>query len=173
MNKKIKLGEEGLGKMLQDRIKGKTLIIGVGNTLRGDDGLGPLLIQQLDGKVEADLLDAGEVPESYLGRIIDSCPDTVVVVDVVKMQAPFGSVAVIEIDDLAHLSCSTHKFSLALFMRYIQQLTGADVFLVGVQSNTLTFGHEMTPQVQASLKVLEQYFTAVLGNTENAVNGCV
>lgn len=156
--------------MMQDRIKGKTLIIGVGNTLRGDDGLGPLLIRQLKGRVEADLLDAGEVPESYLGRIMDTCPDTVVVVDVVKMQAPPGSVALIEIDELARLSSSTHRMSLALFMRYVQQLTGSDVFLMGVQSHSLAFGQEMAPEVQASLEVLVQYFTAVLGDIKNAVN---
>lgn len=149
-------------KILENRIKGKTLIIGVGNTLRGDDGLGPILVQQLMGKVEADLLDTGEVPESYLGRIINSNPDTIVVIDAVQLQEYPGTMAVIEINEMLDISCSTHRLSLGLFLKYVQEQTRSDVFLVGVQPGTIDLGQEITPQVQDSLDVLKDYFTMIL-----------
>lgn len=160
-------------KILQDRIKGRTLIIGVGNTLRGDDALGPILIQQLTGKVEADLLDTGEVPESYLGRIIDSYPDTIVMVDAVQLQEDPGTMAVIEIDELAGISNSTHRLSLALFMKYVREETKADVFLVGVQPRTLELGQGITPHVQESLEDLVRVFTAILGKDEQIGAGVI
>ncbi len=47
-----------------------TVIIGIGNTLKGDDGAGPLVCEQLSGKVCAELIDAGTVPENYIQTII-------------------------------------------------------------------------------------------------------
>lgn len=161
---------------LHDRIQGRTLIIGVGNTLRGDDALGPLLVNELKGKVKADLLDAGEVPESYLGRIIDSQPDTIVVADAVEMQECPGTLAIIEIDELEKLGWSTHRMSLALFMKYLHGQTGKDVFLVGVQPGTTELGQKMTSQMEETLRILVRYFTALLGkqnaNHSLSTKGC-
>ncbi|UWG96488.1 hydrogenase 3 maturation endopeptidase HyCI [Dehalobacter sp. DCM] len=155
--------EKSLKKSLEERIKGHTLIIGVGNTLRGDDGLGPLMVEKLNGRVKVDLLDAGEVPESYLGRIIDSRPDTVIVVDAVQMEEIPGTLAIIEVTELEKVSWSTHRLSLALFMKYVHQHIGCSVFLIGVQPGTTEMGHEMTPEVDESLAALVQYFTALFG----------
>jgi hydrogenase 3 maturation protease len=149
---------------LQDRIKGRTIVIGVGNTLRGDDGFGPLLVQQLEGKVKADLLDAGEVPESYLGRIIDSKPDTIIVADAVDMQEDPGTVAFLEINEVANVSWSTHRLSLSLFMKYVQEQTGSNVFLVGVQPGTTVFGERITLPMEETLQALVGHFTVWLGN---------
>lgn len=148
---------------LQDRIKGHALIIGVGNILRGDDGLGPFLVQRLSGSVKADLLDAGEVPESYLGRIIDSQPDTIIVIDAVDMQESPGTLAVIEMDELEQVGWSTHRLSLALFMKYVQEHTGSVIFLVGVQPGTTELGQKMTIQMEETLRILVDYFIAILG----------
>lgn len=150
---------------LEDRIKGQTLIVGVGNTFRGDDGLGPFLVQELEGKVKADLLDAGEVPESYLGRIIDSQPDTIIVVDAVQMQERPGTLAVIEIDELSKVSWSTHRLSLALFMKYVKEHTGSNVFLVGVQPAATELGQKMTLPMEDTLKILVRYFIDMLGES--------
>ena len=42
---------------LSRRLKGNVLLIGIGNTLRGDDGAGPALIERLEGRVKALLMD--------------------------------------------------------------------------------------------------------------------
>jgi hypothetical protein len=59
------------------RLKGKVLLIGIENPLRGDDASGPALIEVLANRVSSDLLDAGEVPESYVGRILEARADTI------------------------------------------------------------------------------------------------
>ena len=63
-------------------LRGKTVIVGMGNPLRGDDGFGPALIERLRGKVSATCIDAGIAPENYVGRIVKETPDTILLVDV-------------------------------------------------------------------------------------------
>ena len=101
-------------------------------------------MERLYGKIEADLLDVGEVPESYLSRITDLQPDTVLILDAVDEDKP-GSLAIIETSDLGNLNLSTHKMGLDLFMRYLQQLTGADVFMLGIQPQTTHLGSRSVP----------------------------
>ncbi len=47
----------------------RTVILGVGNPLHGDDAIGPNLVDRLRGRLEATLINAGEVPENYLSTI--------------------------------------------------------------------------------------------------------
>jgi Ni,Fe-hydrogenase maturation factor len=50
---------------LQRRLEGKrSVLLAVGNAMRGDDALGPTLADRLQGKVSATIVDAGEVPEN-------------------------------------------------------------------------------------------------------------
>ena len=54
---------------LAKRLRGKrTVILGVGNPLQGDDAIGPNLVDLLHGRVEATLIYGGEVPENYLAQ---------------------------------------------------------------------------------------------------------
>ena len=73
-----------------DILKGKTVIVGIGNSLRGDDGLGPELILKLQGKLKAVCIDAGNSPESYTGKIVKENPDTILLVDAVHLNLPPG-----------------------------------------------------------------------------------
>lgn len=155
--------------VLAKRIKGKVLLIGVGNIMRSDDGFGPLVVRYLLGKVDADLLDAGEVPESYLGRIIDSHPDTIIILDAVSLQAEPGSFAIMDTSELTVSTCSTHRLPLALFMKYLKEQTGADVFLIGVQAGSIELGQNLTPAVQESLETLEKYLLLFLGNNPKTI----
>ncbi len=76
---------------LRERLQGKrTLILGIGNSMRGDDGVGPALIERLQGKVSATLIDGGEVPENYLGPIEAAGPEAVLIVDAADLKAAAG-----------------------------------------------------------------------------------
>lgn len=147
---------------LSKRLKGRVFLVGIGNVLRGDDATGPVLVERLAGKVEADLLDAGEVPESYLGRITGRRPDTIILVDAADMEAEPGTAAIIEIEDLNGKSFSSHQMSLELFMRCLQAETGADVFLLGIQPRATGFGAELSPEVAETIHCLEELFKKIL-----------
>ena len=67
---------------IRAKIKGKVCIVGIGNIIRGDDGLGPKLIEFLKSRpINADLFDCGTAPENYIFPILSTSCDTVVLVD--------------------------------------------------------------------------------------------
>lgn len=150
---------------LRNRLQGKVLILGIGNPLRGDDAAGPELIRRLSSPSLPTLkpmllLDVGEVPENYVGKIVKERPDTVVLVDAVDLGASPGTVRVVEKDDIGAEFFSTHSVSLNMVADYIDKETSADVFVLGIQPGNLAFKEEISEPVRESLekivKVLER-----------------
>ncbi|MBM3235218.1 hydrogenase 3 maturation endopeptidase HyCI [Candidatus Poribacteria bacterium] len=141
--------------LLKSRLKGKVLILGVGNPLRGDDGAGPHLIEQLNGKIDADLLDCGEVPENFLGKIVQLHPNTILIIETVHLGASPGAVAIIEADDIDRVSYSTHHASLRLSMNYLKNEIGAEVFVLGIQPKKTEFSMEVSDEVKETLAILK------------------
>ena len=70
---------------LEDVFKGKVVIVGIGNTMKGDDGFGPALVERLSPKVKAVCIDAGSAPENYTGKIVKEKPDTILIVDALHL----------------------------------------------------------------------------------------
>jgi len=142
---------------LTNRVSGRNVaILGVGNPLRGDDGAGPALIERLQGKVRALLIDAGDVPENYLGPIEAFQPQTVLIVDAALLGAAPGDIALVEKEGLANTTLSTHNASLALFSRVIQATTDADILLLAIQPETTAFGSAISARVDKTLAYLEE-----------------
>lgn len=138
---------------LKDRLQGKVLIVGIGNRLRGDDGVGPEIINRLNNPLPRLLLfDVGETPENYLGKIVKQKPDTIVLIDAVDLGGSPGTVKIIEKDDIRDESLSTHNASLNLVAKYLQEETSADVFLIGIQPKTTEFGREISQPVRGGLE---------------------
>jgi hydrogenase 3 maturation protease len=147
---------------LSRRLKGKVLLIGAGNTLRGDDGAGPAVIDLLEGNVNASLLDVGEVPESYLSRIQAVRADTIVLIDAANFGAAPGDLAVLEAEDIAGCSLSTHQMPLDLFFRFLAGERAADMFALGIQPAQIGFGESMSPEVTDSVHALAKLLQDLL-----------
>ena len=140
---------------LQSSLKGKRiLLLGVGNRLRGDDAVGSLLIERLQGKVDIPMIDAGDVPENYLGPIEESGAELVLVVDAADMGAHPGDVALFDIEQVQGLSVSTHTANLGLLFQVIPPETRPEVLLLGIQPGNLEFGEGLSEPVRATLESL-------------------
>ena len=147
---------------LKARLTGTVLVVGIGNTLRGDDGFGPRMIERLEGTVSARLLDVGEVPESYLGRMLEQKARTILVLDAADMGEAAGTVAILEAEDLAECNVSTHQMPLELFFRYLRENSHADVFALGVQPKQISLGSEMSPEVESTAGILSEVLIDLL-----------
>jgi hydrogenase 3 maturation protease len=161
---------QGIEAELQRRLKGCVLMIGAGNTLRGDDGAGPAIIALLEGKVNANLLDVGEVPESYCGRILEVHSDTIVFIDAADFGGSPGDVAVLEPEDIAGCSISTHQMPVDLFFRYIRENSKAEIFALGIQPAQIGFGEPMSPGVAESVQAIAELLERLLPANEKQVN---
>ena len=147
---------------LSNILNGKVMILGVGNTLRGDDSAGPLLIGQLKGKVGVALLDCGEVPENFLGKIAENQPDSILIIDAVNLGMSPGTVAILEWDKLEGISLSTHHASLQLFINCVKADTKGNVLVLGIQPKSTDFGSEMSDEVKETLSILQHIILKAL-----------
>jgi hydrogenase 3 maturation protease len=142
-----------------------TLILGIGNTLKGDDGAGPLVCQQLkDVKICADVIDAGTVPENYIQRIIKKAPLILLIIDAIDYGDEPGTIKIFKPDQLSSHVISTHSLSPRLFVDMICQNINVDVYFVGIQPAQMQLGQPASPQVKLSIEqlteVLKQTFTS-------------
>ena len=84
------------------------LVIGVGNALRGDDGIGPELVRRLTGAVHFALFDAGTTPENQLGPVIRAAPRTVLIVDALHFGGRPGTIRLFNPDEEHERTVVTH-----------------------------------------------------------------
>lgn len=143
-------------------LKGKIVIVGIGNILKGDDGFGPLLVQRLQGKTRAVCLDAGTAPESYAGKVIKEKPDTILLIDAVHLEQPPGTCDILEKTEILRGGLTTHDLSPRLLIDFLEGQTGAQIFLLGVQPQGVDYGQEMSAGVAASLDNIEVLLKEVL-----------
>lgn len=144
---------------LASKLKGRVVILGIGNELRGDDGAGAALAESLRGKVRAEVINGGEVPESYTGKVKEFKAESIILADAVDMGEKPGSVSLIERDDLAGFpATSTHNIPLKVLADYLHTETGADVFLLAIQVRSTAFGAALSPEVEDTLAVLRKFF---------------
>jgi hydrogenase 3 maturation protease len=144
---------------LKEHLKGKTVILGIGSTLRSDDGIGSLLASRIKDKSPHIVYDAGSSPENYLGKIIKDKPDNVVLVDAVDFGGKPGELRVVEPDDIQTVNFfSTHNASISLAIDYLKSHLPADIIVLIIQPKTIAFGDTLSPQVSNTLNTLEAWF---------------
>jgi hydrogenase 3 maturation protease len=159
-----------LAKELTDRLDGVVVVVGIGNPLRGDDAAGCELARRLQDRSGALVIDAEEIPEAYLFRIVKAHPDTVLLVDAVDLGAAPGSLALIEAEQLAGYCPSTHRVPLRLLMECLRRVSAADVFLVAVQPGRIGLAEPMSAEVVAGITHLAETLEDLLPATPAGVS---
>lgn len=143
-------------KRLSDILKGKVVIVGIGNVLRGDDGFGPALIEKLQGSVDVCLIDAGTAPESYAGKLIKEKPDVILLVDAVHLGLPAGGWDLLEESEIMKSGLTTHDLSPRLLIEYVKRETNAAIYLLGVEPKNVSLGEEMSEPVRKALDEISE-----------------
>jgi hydrogenase 3 maturation protease len=144
---------------LKSRLKGKVVVLGIGNTLRSDDGIGALLALRIKGKAPYTVFDAGSSPENYLGKVIREKPDTVLIVDAADFGAGAGEMRVLEASGLKAANLfSTHNASLEMAINYLQKDLPADIIILLIQPKCVSLGEKLSPEVSGALDKLEEWF---------------
>lgn len=146
-----------LGSTEPDRI----VFVGVGNRMRGDDAVGPVLLDLLSGHVPH-LLDAGVTPEEYTGIIKRLKPEVIIFLDAIDFGAVQGQLRIIEMEQISQYRGSTHKISLDVLMEYLKQETGADVFLIGVQHASISDLAGLSPGMDTAIKACAEVIRSAI-----------
>ncbi len=140
---------------------GKILIVGVGNRLRCDDGVGSHIVDLLKERVkDVEVIDAGTVPENYLESIIQKRPQRVLIVDACLFDGKPGEFRLFEPETFENLclsNFSTHTLPLNLIAQLIITKTNAKVYLLGIQPAQRGFGEKLSPVLSATLPKILNY----------------
>jgi len=132
-----------------------TLILTIGNILKGDDGAGPLICKQLSkAKISAELIDAGTVPENYIHKIIKMAPKNMLVIDAIDFGEKPGTIKIFKPEQLNSLVISTHTLSPRLFVDMIRQNIKLDVHFIGIQPAQIELGQSISEQVDRAIRLL-------------------
>jgi hydrogenase 3 maturation protease len=143
-------------------LRGKVVIVGVGNSLRGDDGLGPWLVGRLAKSCRQPCINAGDALERHLGRIVREKPDTVLLVDAAHLGCAPGDHALLDPGELEGAGFSTHRFPLQMQLEELARSVGCRVYLLAVQPRRLELGKKVCGQVRRSLQRLEKRISRAL-----------
>ena len=147
--------DQQLFKQLSKLRGSSTVIVGIGNILKGDDGAGPLVCERLkQAKVSAGLIDAGTVPENYIQTIIKKAPRTLLVIDAIDFGAEAGTIRIFEPRQLNSHVISTHTLSPRLFVDIICRSVRVDVYFVGIQPAQTQLGESISAAVSTAIEQL-------------------
>lgn len=156
---------------MEGSLRGKVVLVGIGNRDRADDGVGPYIAEVVrrmaartrrpapvtweHGPCLVAAVSAGTLPEACVGKILACRPDTVLLVDAVEMGEGPGHVDLFREEEVTGRSgWDAHSPPLSLLMRYVAWRSGARVLLLGIQPADLRFGMKMTPAVRQSARLV-------------------
>jgi hydrogenase 3 maturation protease len=148
--------QHGLERDFSNALHGNVVVVGIGNPLLGDDGLGPAFTHSLSGVDGITCIDAGTTPENHISPVVRANPDTVLLVDAVDFGLHPGDYIIEDPQKVDSASTATHDVGLPSIAAYIHHETGAEVFLLGVQPKQTVFGRKLSPNIRRTLKKLER-----------------
>jgi hydrogenase maturation protease len=143
----------------QEHVKSGTLVLGVGNTILTDEGVGPWVVERLQAlNPEAPgvtWMDGGTLSFSIASSVEDA--EHLIVVDATELNAAPGTVRVFVDEEMDKMlgghGRSIHEVGLMDLMN-MARITGRLPLrraLVGIQPGTVDWGTEPTPAVGAAM----------------------
>ena len=144
-------------------LKGKKLaILGVGNKLKGDDGIGSAIAEEVASGENKLVIDCEEAPEAYTKRVVEFKPEAVVIVDAIDFKATPGDYFLARVDEnlQQYTPLSTHKIPLKVLAGIFEE-AGAEVYLLGVQPKNVSFGEEMSEELVKAKDSLVQLISSL------------
>jgi len=145
-----------------------TVVIGVGNTQRRDDGVGIMVVRQLQERVPPGVTTIEESGEGV--SLLDAWKGaaTVLLVDAVHSAAPPGTIhrldAHVEPIPNGFFHCSTHAFGVAEAVELARALNQLPPRLVmyGIEGKSFAAGMELSEEVErAAAVVIAQVLDAI------------
>lgn len=154
-----------LEEYLDERIKNasKVAILGAGSVLKADDAAGMLLIEKLGKLLGEDypqvlLVGGSTAPENFTGLIKSFAPQHLFLVDAALIEEEPGAIGVIDPEQIKAVSFSTHMLPFPIVVDYLQQHTGCQVSIIGIQPKSTRMEDNLCDEVEASVDELVNVF---------------
>jgi len=141
-------------------LSNKKAVIGLGNTLRTDDGTGVVVLGSLVRSYKKDgidYFDFGSTSFDLINRIQDY--DTVLLIDAIKTELPPGELKIFELSSINYLtnpcSGSTHGLDLRNVFEICKKLEiKTKIFVAGISVENVSYGERLSELIEAKIEDL-------------------
>ncbi|MCE5311627.1 MAG: HyaD/HybD family hydrogenase maturation endopeptidase [Nitrospiraceae bacterium] len=139
----------------------KIAVIGLGNILMMDEGVGVMVANKLGQRLkcepEVEFIDGGTMGLDLMPYIEGK--EKVLIIDAVDFGKDPGHIGVLRNDEIPsalHSKLSVHNIGLAdiMFVLKLGERLPQDMFLLGIQPKTIELGLELTEEISAKLPEL-------------------
>ena len=129
-----------------------TVVLGIGNRLRGDDGAGSIIADLVKNKNKSLIsIDSGTTPENHIGKIVKINPDRVILIDTANFNGKPGEYKIIKEEDIDYRGFSTHTLPISMIVEQLKLAGIKDISLIGIQPENTTFGHSISCTVDKAI----------------------
>lgn len=147
---------EELNNFLHEGHRHKLAILCVGNVLKSDDALGPIIAEKLKDRLSSDILlfDVGSQPENFVSVLKQNNVSHCLIIDAVEFEGEPGDIGFFNSVDLKdfQFTFSTHFLSTKTFINFMTRETGARFRILGIQPSVLEFGMQISAPVKVALE---------------------
>lgn len=132
-------------------------VIGIGNALRGDDAIGPVIIEKLlndHNEIPALFIDAGADAFTVLQHLME--PDPILLIDCARMGKKPGEIALFNVDEasikMASNMVSLHGFSFSAMYNMAKEMGPvASCKIIGIEPKEIQFDTSLSEEVKMSI----------------------
>jgi hydrogenase maturation protease len=137
----------------------KTAVLGLGNLLLGDEGVGVHVVRALQQKSLPDGVEIADIGTAILDALplLEEC-DRVIVIDAVKAGEKPGTLYCMLLSAMSEKECiaSLHGVDLHRVMRLSRRSSPPDILVIGIEPERIDWSLELSPSVSAALPMLLQ-----------------
>lgn len=147
----------------------RVAVLGIGNELNGDDGVGVLVARRLKSLLadrpdlagQVLIFEAATAPESFTGPLRRFRPDLVIMVDAAYLENEPGAVEWIDWETTDGLTASTHGLPPSLLAKFLMVELGCRVRLIGIQPVHLDFDRPMSAALVQAVERVAQDLASI------------
>ena len=136
----------------------KPVIIGIGNDINADDGIGPYIIRELGDTKFFITLDVGPLPENFTKKIADMEPTHIIILDAAMIDGEPGTTEIVDSNVVDEYIFTTHHIPISYTIQRLKAMCGAEVIIIGIKPKILDTGMPMTPAVVEAGEKIVQFF---------------
>jgi len=132
-------------------------VVGIGNEIRGDDGVGVYIVKEAGKNFPGMFLVAGMAIENYVFKITGLPQKKILLIDSVDFGERPGYMELIPLSALRGQGISTHSLSLNKINVFFEE-AGKEVMLLGIQGKNTQIGDIISQPVKKSAENIIDFF---------------
>lgn len=140
---------------LKNFLTGNFAILGIGNTMKADDGFGSIVASELRKRlsvtpIEKRIFDGGIAPENFLGKILNMGIERLLIIDAVLYDGKASELSIFSAKELFGKFSLTHGPSnFAIFQNFLPK---CEIAILAAMPRNLSFGKPLSAEMKAAIE---------------------